>query len=61
MTAVPDLPPDHDELDHVLRRRRRLALRGILYLAIVVIVFAFVSMSRRKEDIRHTTHTHTGV
>src|SRR3984893_15568762 len=28
---------------------------------LVVIVFAFVSMSRRKEDIRHTTHTHTGV
>jgi hypothetical protein len=28
---------------------------------LVEIVFAFVSMSRRKEDIRHTTHTHTGV
>ena len=28
---------------------------------LVVIVFAFVSMSRRKEDIRRTTHTHTGV
>ena len=28
---------------------------------LVVIVFAFVSMSRRKEEVRHTTHTHTGV
>ena len=28
---------------------------------LVVIVFALVSMSRRKEEIRRTTHTHTGV
>ena len=28
---------------------------------LVVIVFAFVSMSRRKEEVRHTHHTHTGI
>jgi hypothetical protein len=28
---------------------------------LVVIVFALVSMSRRKEEVRHTHHTHTGI
>ncbi len=28
---------------------------------LVAIVFAFVSMSRRKEEVRHTHHTHTGI
>jgi len=34
--------PDHGEMDHVLRRRRRRAIRGVLALASVVIVVAFV-------------------
>jgi uncharacterized integral membrane protein len=58
MTAVPDLPPDHDELDHVLRRRRRLALRGILYLAIVVIVFAFVIENSQRVTVHFWFFTH---
>jgi hypothetical protein len=28
---------------------------------LIVIVFALVSMSRRKEEVRHTHHTHTGI
>jgi hypothetical protein len=28
---------------------------------LVVIVFALVSMSRRKDEVRHTHHTHTGI
>jgi hypothetical protein len=28
---------------------------------LVVIVFALVSMSRRRDEVRHTHHTHTGI
>ncbi len=42
MTESQGSVPEHSEMDHVLRRRRRRAVRGVLVLALIVLVVAFV-------------------
>jgi len=56
VTAVPG--PDHEEMDQVLRWRRRRALRGLFYLAIVVIVFAFVIENSQRVTVHFWFFTH---
>ncbi len=58
MTDVPGVPTDHEEMDHVLRRRRRRALRGLLYMALVVLVVAFVIQNSQLVTVHFWFFTH---
>ena len=58
MTDLPDQLPEHGEIDHVLRRRRRRAIRGILTLALIVLVFAFVIQNSQLVTVHFWFFTH---
>ena len=58
MTDVPGVSTDHEEMDHVLRRRRRRALRGLLYMALVVLVVAFVIQNSQLVTVHFWFFTH---
>jgi uncharacterized integral membrane protein len=58
VTDVPGVPTDHEEMDHVLRRRRRRALRGLLYMALVVLVVAFVIQNSQLVTVHFWFFTH---
>jgi len=48
----------HAEMDHVLRRRRRRAIRGVLVLAVVVLVVAFVVQNSQLVTVHFWFFTH---
>ncbi len=58
MTEIPGATPEHAEMDHVLRRRRRRALRGLLALAVVVIVAVFVVQNSQRVPVHFWFFTH---
>jgi uncharacterized integral membrane protein len=58
VTDVPGVSTDHEEMDHVLRRRRRRALRGLLYMALVVLVVAFVIQNSQLVTVHFWFFTH---
>jgi uncharacterized integral membrane protein len=58
VTDLPDQLPEHGEIDHVLRRRRRRAIRGILTLALIVLVFAFVIQNSQLVTVHFWFFTH---
>jgi uncharacterized integral membrane protein len=58
MTEMPGPAPDHQELDHVLRRRRRRAIRGILIIALIVLVVAFVVQNSQLVPVHFWFWTH---
>ncbi|HEY5026689.1 MAG TPA: LapA family protein [Acidimicrobiales bacterium] len=49
---------EHGEMDHVLRRRRRRAMRGLLILALIVLVFAFVIQNSQLVTVHFWFFTH---
>ncbi len=57
MTA-PDPRPDHAEMDEVLRRRRRRALRGLVYMALIGLVVAFVIQNSQLVIVHFWFFTH---
>ena len=58
MTELPGPVSEHGEMDHVLRRRRRRALRGLLILALIVLVFAFVIQNSQLVTVHFWFFTH---
>lgn len=58
MTELPDQLPEHGEIDHVLRRRRRRAIRGVLTIALIVLVFAFVIQNSQLVTVHFWFFTH---
>ncbi len=61
MTELPGPAPDHGEMDHVLRRRRRRALRGVGILVLIVLVVAFVVQNSQRVTVHFwffTRHVH---
>jgi uncharacterized integral membrane protein len=58
MTELPAPDPEQGEIDHVLRRRRRRAIRGILTLALIVVVFAFVIQNSQLVTVHFWFFTH---
>lgn len=58
MTELPGPAPEHEEIDHVLRRRRRRAIRGILALALIVLVVAFVIQNSQLVTVHFWFFTH---
>jgi uncharacterized integral membrane protein len=50
--------PEQAEMDHVLRRRRRRAIRGILTIALIVLVFAFVIQNSQLVTVHFWFFTH---
>jgi uncharacterized integral membrane protein len=58
VTGLPGSRSDHDELDNVLRRRRRRAIRGIMAVALVVIVMAFVIQNSQDVTVHFWFFTH---
>jgi uncharacterized integral membrane protein len=58
VTDLPDQLPEHGEIDHVLRRRRRRAIRGVLTLALIVLVFAFVIQNSQLVTVHFWFFTH---
>ncbi len=58
MTELPGPAPEHGEIDHVLRRRRRRAIRGILALALIVLVVAFVIQNSQLVTVHFWFFTH---
>jgi uncharacterized integral membrane protein len=58
VTDVPGLPDDHEESDRLLRWRRRRALRGLLYMALVALVVAFVIQNSQLVTVHFWFFTH---
>jgi uncharacterized integral membrane protein len=58
VTEFPDPGSEHEEIDHVLRRRRRLAIRGVLIIALIVLVFAFVIQNSQLVTVHFWFFTH---
>jgi len=58
VTELPGPAPEHEEIDHVLRRRRRRAIRGILALALIVLVVAFVIQNSQLVTVHFWFFTH---
>ncbi len=58
MTEMPRTEPRAREIDHVLRRRRRRAIRGILDDRLVVLVFAFVIQNSQLVTVHFWFFTH---
>jgi uncharacterized integral membrane protein len=58
VTELPDQLPEHGEIDHVLRRRRRRAIRGVLTIALIVLVFAFVIQNSQLVTVHFWFFTH---
>ena len=58
MTELPGPASEHAEMDHVLRRRRRRAIRGLLVLALIVLVFAFVIQNSQLVTVHFWFFTH---
>ena len=58
MTEMPGPASEHREMDHVLRRRRRRAIRGLLILALIVLVFAFVIQNSQRVTVHFWFFTH---
>ena len=58
MTELPSPESEHGEMDHVLRRRRRRAIRGLLVLALIVLVFAFVIQNSQLVTVHFWFVTH---
>jgi uncharacterized integral membrane protein len=52
------IPPDHEELDEVLRRRRRRAIRGLLFMGLVGLVVAFVVQNSQLVTVHFWFFTH---
>jgi len=50
--------PEQGEMDQVLRRRRRRAIRGILIIALIVLVFAFVIQNSQLVTVHFWFFTH---
>jgi uncharacterized integral membrane protein len=58
VTDLPGSMSEHDELDHVLRRRRRRAIRGILAVFLIVVVVAFVIQNSQRVTVHFWFFTH---
>lgn len=58
MTDMPGPLPEHEEMDHVLRRRRRRAIRGVAVLALIVLVVAFVVQNSQLVTVHFWFFTH---
>ena len=58
MTELSGRRADDDELDHVLRRRRRRAIRLILAMALIAIVVAFVIQNSQRVTVHFWFFTH---
>jgi uncharacterized integral membrane protein len=58
VTELPGPVSEHGEMDHVLRRRRRRAIRGLLVLALIVLVFAFVIQNSQLVTVHFWFFTH---
>jgi uncharacterized integral membrane protein len=58
VTDLPGSMPEHDELDHVLRRRRRRAIRGILAVFLIVVVVSFVIQNSQRVTVHFWFFTH---
>lgn len=58
MAELPGPGPDHQEMDHVLRRRRRRAIRGLMSLALIVIVVAFIIQNSQLVTVHFWFVTH---
>ena len=58
MTESQEPVSGHAEMDHVLRRRRRRAIRGVLVLALVVLVVAFVVQNSQLVTVHFWFFTH---
>jgi uncharacterized integral membrane protein len=56
--TAPDPRPDHEEMDEVLRRRRRRALRGLVYMALIGLVVAFVIQNSQLVTVHFWFFTH---
>jgi uncharacterized integral membrane protein len=51
MTEVPGPRPDHEEMERLARRRRRRAIRGIIYIFLTVVVVAFVIQNSQRVPV----------
>jgi uncharacterized integral membrane protein len=58
VTDLPGSMSEHDELDHVLRRRRRRAIRGILAVFLIVVVVSFVIQNSQRVTVHFWFFTH---
>ena len=58
MSELPDYETEHAEMDHVLRRRRRRAIRFVLVVALIVLVFAFVIQNSQLVTVHFWFFTH---
>jgi uncharacterized integral membrane protein len=58
VTEFPGPAPEHGEIDHVLRRRRRRAIRGIVTLVLIVLVLAFVIQNSQLVTVHFWFFTH---
>jgi uncharacterized integral membrane protein len=58
VTELPSPESEHGEMDHVLRRRRRRAIRGLLALGLIVLVFAFVIQNSQLVTVHFWFFTH---
>ena len=58
MTEFESPVPEQGEMDQVLRRRRRRAIRGILIIALIVLVFAFVIQNSQLVTVHFWFFTH---
>jgi uncharacterized integral membrane protein len=58
VTDLPSSMSEHDELDHVLRRRRRRAIRGILAVFLIVVVVSFVIQNSQRVTVHFWFFTH---
>jgi len=58
VTNLPGATPEHEEMDRLTRRRRRLAIRGIISLAIVVLVSIFVVQNSQRVRVHFWFFTH---
>jgi uncharacterized integral membrane protein len=54
----PGSRPDHQEIDHVISRRRRRAIRGLFVVVVVVLVVAFVIQNSQRVTVHFWFFTH---
>lgn len=58
MSEQPGPRPEHQEIDHVISRRRRRAIRGLFVVVVVVLMVAFVIQNSQRVTVHFWFFTH---